>query len=244
MEIGLAQRSERDEVSRVIGDFIAHIRLRGFEPGERVASERDLADRFGVGRGVVREALSVLQTMRIVECRPNSGIYLRRIASEGSLDAMVLFSDLGIPASNAEVRQLVEMRRLLEVQTVALAAVRWDATDLDALDAILLRTENLIARVESIVEEDAAFHLQVVACAKNQFVQRVANSYYLASRHRLVVYFGAPEQCRASHEGHVALRDALHARDVVRATATMEAHLTGMTSYWLDRVDASRPTEP
>jgi GntR family transcriptional repressor for pyruvate dehydrogenase complex len=237
----LSQRSEQGEVGRVIGDFVAHIRRRGYEPGERVASERDLADRFKVGRGVVREALSVLETMRVVECRPNSGIYLRRVASEGSLDAMVLFSDLGIPASNDEVVQLVEMRRLLEVQTVALAAVRWDEADMAALDRILVRTESRIARGESIVDEDADFHLQVVACAKNQFVQRVAHSYYLASRHRRVVYFGAPAQCRASHEGHVALRDALHRRDVGQATATMEAHLAGMTSYWLDRVDPSRP---
>jgi len=233
---------EREGCSGVIGGIVAYIRRRGFEPGERVSSERDLAARFGVGRGVVREALSALETMRVVERRPNSGIYMRRVASEGSLDAMVLFSDLGIPASNQEVLQLVEMRHLLEVQTVALAAMRWEPTDLAALDEILRRTEQRIARGESIVEEDAAFHLQVVACAKNQFVQRVANSYYLASRHRRVSYFAAADQCSASHEGHVALRDALFARDTAGAMARMEEHLAGMTSYWLDRVDATSPS--
>jgi len=232
---------DRDEVDRVIGDFVAHIRRRGYEPGERIDSERDLAGRFGVGRGVVREALSVLETMRVVERRPSSGVYLRRVDAEGSLDAMVLFSDLGIPASDDEVLQLVEMRRLLEVQTVVLAAARWTPPDLAALDAVLVRSEARIARGESIVDEDAAFHLQVVACAQNQFVRRVAHSYYLASRHRRVAYFGAPEQCRASHEDHVALRDALHARDAWRAAATRERHLGGMTSYWLERVDDRLP---
>ncbi len=235
----MRQGDEREECSGVIGEIVAYIRSRGFEPGERVASERDLAARFGVGRGVVREALSALETMRVVERRPNSGIYMRRVASEGSLDAMVLFSDLGIPATNQEVLQLVEMRRLLEVQTVALAAARWEPADLAALDDILRRTERRIAAGESIVEEDAAFHLQVVACAKNQFVQRVVNSYYLASRHRRVAYFAAADQCRASHDEHVALRDALHMRDVCGAVTRMEEHLAGMTSYWLDRVEAT-----
>ncbi len=231
--------SDRGQASGVIGEIVAYIRTRGFEPGERVSSERDLAARFGVGRGVVREALSALETMRVIERRPNSGIYMRRIASEGSLDAMVLFSDLGIPATDQEVLHLVEMRRLLEVQTVALAAQRWEPADLAALDAILVRTEARIARGESIVEEDAAFHLQVVACAKNQFVQRVAHSYYLASRHRRLAYFATAEQCIGSHAQHLALRDALSARDVAGAMARMEEHLAGMTSYWLDRVEAT-----
>lgn len=238
----MQQEREGGQTGSVIGEIVGYLRARGFEPGERVASERDLAARFGVSRGVVREALSALETMRVVERRPNSGIYMRSVASEGSLDAMVLFSDLGIPATNQEVLQLVEMRRLLEVQTVALAASRWEPADLAALDDILRRTERRIAAGESIVEEDAAFHLQVVTCAKNQFVQRVANSYYLVSRNRRVAYFAAADQCRASHDEHVALRDALAARDVPGAVARMEEHLAGMTSYWLDRVEAKPPT--
>jgi GntR family transcriptional repressor for pyruvate dehydrogenase complex len=233
---------EHSEVNRIIGELVAFSRKRGFDPGERIGSERDFANRFGVGRGVIREALSVLESMRIVERRPNSGIYLRPIESEGSIEAMVLFNDLGIPASHSEVLQLVEMRRMLEIQSVAMAAVRWQTEDMDGLDAILLATEAKLARHESIVEEDAAFHLQVIACAKNQFIQRVAHSYYLASRARRHRYFHAPEQCAASHLGHVALRDAIRGRDTDKAIQAMEIHLQGMESYWLERVeDTQRP---
>lgn len=231
----MPQHAARDEFGRVIAEMVQYLRKRGFEPGERVASERDLAERFGVGRGLVREALSVLQSMRIIERRPNSGIYMRQVDAEGSLDAVVLFSDLGIPASNDEVLELVEMRRMLEVQTISLAALRWQPPDLLALEGILAQAEQRLARGESIVEEDAAFHLGVVACAHNQFIKRVAHSYYLASRHRRVRYFAEPEQCRASHEEHLALFEALRDRDPAAASERMEHHLVGMKSYWLDR---------
>jgi GntR family transcriptional repressor for pyruvate dehydrogenase complex len=233
----MPQRTTRDEFGRVIAELVQYIRKRGFEPGERIASERDLAERFGVGRGLVREALSVLESMRIVERRPNSGIYLRQVDAEGSLDAVVLFHDLGIPASNDEVLQLVEMRRMLEVQTIALAAARWEPDDLQALERVLEQAERRLARGESIVEEDAAFHLGVVACAHNQFIKRVAHSYYLASHHRRIRYFAAPEQCRASHDEHLALFAALQARDSALASARMEYHLVGMKSYWMDRLE-------
>ena len=228
---------EHSEVNRIIGELVAFIRKRGFDPGERIGSERDFASRFGAGRGVIREALSALESMRVVERRPNSGIYLRPIEVEGSIDAMVLFNDLGIPATHSEVLQLVEMRRMLEIQSVAMAAVRWQIEDMNSLDAILLATEVKLARGESIVDQDSAFHLQVIACAKNQFIQRVVHSYYLASRARRHRYFHATEQCAASHLGHVVLRDAIHARDTDKAIQAMEVHLEGMESYWLERVE-------
>jgi GntR family transcriptional regulator, transcriptional repressor for pyruvate dehydrogenase complex len=237
IETGSAPERVLGEVDRVVADLVAYMRKRGYEAGERIGSERDFATRFGVGRGVVREALSALESMRVVERRPNSGIYLRPIASEGSIDAMVLFNDLGIPATQSEVNQLVEMRRMLEIQSVAMAAMRWQQQDMHALDAILLATEGRLARRESIVEQDAAFHLQVVACTQNQFIHRIAHSYYLALRAGRHLYLEAHEQCAASHLGHVALRDALHARDPQRAVQAMEAHLVGMESYWLERVE-------
>jgi GntR family transcriptional repressor for pyruvate dehydrogenase complex len=227
-------------VSRIIGELVSFIRKRAYDPGDRIGSERDFATRFSVGRGVVREALAALDSMRVIERRANSGIYLRPIASESSIDAMVLFNDLGIPATHSEVLQLVEMRRMLEIQSVAMAAARWQAEDMIRMDAILLEAEGQLARRESIVDQDSAFHLQVIACAKNQFIQRVAHSYYLASRARRQRYFRSQEQCAASHIGHVALRDAIHARDSQTAIRAMEIHLEGMESYWLERVDGNR----
>jgi len=61
----------------VVGRIISFIDERRYQPTERLPSERDFADKFDVSRGAVREALAALESMRVIERRPNSGIYLR-----------------------------------------------------------------------------------------------------------------------------------------------------------------------
>ena len=64
-----------DERAGLIGRLLAFVAHRRFEPGDRLPSERELAERFGVGRNAVREAVAVLETLRMVERRPNSGVF-------------------------------------------------------------------------------------------------------------------------------------------------------------------------
>ena len=73
------------ESSLVIAKLLPLIRDRGYLSGERIGSERDLADRFDVSRPMLREALSVLESMRVIERRPQSGIYMRQVTPAGGL---------------------------------------------------------------------------------------------------------------------------------------------------------------
>ena len=97
------------------------IRERGFKPGDKLPSERDLAAEFGMSRGAVREALIRLDTLRIVESRPKSGIYLQPYGAERSIEAMVLFAETNTPLSAAEVAQSVELRSVPEGEALRLA---------------------------------------------------------------------------------------------------------------------------
>jgi GntR family transcriptional repressor for pyruvate dehydrogenase complex len=76
---------------------VSLIQQRGYFPGERLPSERDLAERFSVGRAAVREAVTTLESMRYVERRRGSGIFFCRKPDTASLETLVLFSDLGLP---------------------------------------------------------------------------------------------------------------------------------------------------
>ncbi len=70
--------------SPLIDRLLPYLRDRGYQPGERLPSERDLAQRFAVSRGQIREALAVLEATRLVERRPQSGVYLREHGREAS----------------------------------------------------------------------------------------------------------------------------------------------------------------
>lgn len=227
----------RDERANLIGRLLPFIAHRRLEPGDRLPSERELAERFGVGRGAVREALAVLETLRMVERRPNSGIYLRAVEKQGSIEAIVLQAELGIPLTEAEVREVVELRRILEMQAVRLAAQRRHAEDIDQLDLILTAGERAIAAGENLADNDASFHLAMVEATGNHVFLRVVNAFYLMSRNRRRHYFADGTRAPHSQLQHRAMRDAVEAGDPDRAEAAMGSHLRGVESYWMELLE-------
>ncbi len=227
---GSSSHDRGDLIGRLL-PFIAHRRL---EAGDRLPSERELAERFAVGRGAVREALAVLEALRIVERRPNSGIYLCAVARHGSIEAMVLQAELGVPLAEAEVREVVELRRIMEIQAVRLAAERRHDDDLARIDSVLAEGAQAIAAGENLADNDAAFHLAMVEATGNHVFLRVVNAFYLMSRNRRRAYFDDGTRALLSHSQHVAMRDAVAAGDPDRAEAAMGGHLRGVEGYWLE----------
>ena len=132
--------AERPEQSaRVVGEILGLIEKRQYLPGERLPSERDLAERFSVGRATVREAVTTLESMRYLERRPGSGIFRSREPGAASLEALVLFTELGLPLDPKVNAEAVEVRRIIEVQAIALACERRTAEDLERLAGTLSR---------------------------------------------------------------------------------------------------------
>ena len=117
----------------VIGQILDFIQHRRYEQGDRLLSERDFSAKFGVTRQYIREAIATLEAMRVVERRSNSGIYLRDVDVEGSIDAMVLQVETGGLLKRSEIADAMELRRILEVQAVRLACQRSDKEDIEFL---------------------------------------------------------------------------------------------------------------
>ncbi len=208
------------------------IRERGFRPGDKLPSERDLAVLFGMSRGTVREALIRLDTLRMVDSRPKSGIYLQPSIDERSIEAMVLFANTDTPLESIEVAQSVEMRSVLESESMRLACLRRTPRDLERLQQILRASEAAIEAGQSIADLDAEFHKAIVAATQNQVMLRFINVFYLMSRKRRDTYFHDPTQSRRSHAQHLRLYDAIAAQDVERGLALLRRHLKGVDAYF------------
>lgn len=218
--------------SQVLSRILPFIRERGYAAGERIPSERELAERFGVSRGLLREALSALEAMRVIQRRPQSGIYLRDVAREASVDMLVLESDLGLPVSAADVKDLNEFRSMLEVQSVGLACTRRTDEDIARIDAVLEASRARHAAGQSLSEQDAQFHMALCAASGNRLIQRAANSFWLASAARRERYFSEPANGLRSIQQHTALREAVAAGDAGRALSVLEDHLGNVERYW------------
>src|SRR5262245_63801654 len=102
-------------------------------PSVRLPGERELASAFGASRTAVREVLGVLEALRVIERRPQSGIYVRQATAETSIEALVLAEDLDLHARTAPYEQAQEARVIYEVEGARLAARRRPRPDLDVM---------------------------------------------------------------------------------------------------------------
>lgn len=221
----------------LIRRVVEFAREQGYAPGARLPAERVLAETLGVGRNALREALATLETLRVVEMRPNSGIYLRPADTESSFEAIVLLSQLGAEPTATEVRETIEVRASLERQAIVLACERRTDGDLAQLKAILDDTERVLAAGGNITECDQAFHLALARSGHNSVLTRMLNAIYRLTLERRRAFFADPARGAASARGHQRIVGAIEKRDAVRAARLMNRHLGNAQVYWKEALD-------
>ena len=221
-----------DNIDIAVSGILSLIREHRSEAGDRLPSERDLADRLAVTRNTIREALSVLESMRVIERRPNSGVYVKDIRMESSVDLLVLQADLGLPESADDNIQAMEVRSILEVQAIRLACRRRSDSDLERMRQILQLAESRITANQAINEEDEAFHMAIAAATKNAVLRRILTVFYLMYRSRRMVYFADKKRSQQSQLHHHQMYNAIEAKDAAAATAIMKQHLKEGSKVW------------
>lgn len=218
--------------SAVIAGVIHYLQERRLQPGDRLPSERDLAERLGVGRNAVREALATLVTLRMVESRPNSGVYLRHMARDSSFEAMVMLADMGATPTPEEVAETMEVRAHLEALAVRLACERRTDDDLLRLGAVMAQTDAVLAEGGNIVQVDTDFHIALVDATHNSVLVRVLNAFYCLTARRRQMLFEDRAHGLASCKDHRKLLALVRQRDAAKAEALILKHMDRARSYW------------
>ncbi|WP_229489530.1 FadR/GntR family transcriptional regulator [Pseudoduganella namucuonensis] len=150
--------------SRVAAKLLQKIRDDGLAPGTRLPSEQAMAQHFGVSRTVVREAISLLKDQGLLSTRKGSGAFICK--APGEADGM---DDELTEQSVQSLLNLIEVRRGLESETAALAAVRRTPGQLAEIEHALRRIEEAVAAGGSGVEEDVRFHLSIAEATGNPY---------------------------------------------------------------------------
>jgi GntR family transcriptional repressor for pyruvate dehydrogenase complex len=215
---------------------------RAFQPGDRLPSEREIGERLGVSRTVVREALRALSTKGLVEVRDGAGAYVRAPSTD-------LVSELlGICVSHMDTGDvtsgnILEMRRILEIEMSGLAAKRRSADDLADLERLLgLMAEPGSSR-ERWAKIDYEFHDRVAIASKNPLFQIVLRSISeVLMRGRLMGVRLPDYQVKALHH-HRNVYEAIRAGSSEKARAAMADHLRE-AEQTMRRVLAGEAAEP
>jgi len=224
----------------LLAELVSFLLSRGYGPNERAPSERELAERFQAGRPQVREALSVLEAFRLIERRPKSGIYMT--PDSASIETLRLFAEVGIPLSRDEIGQLVDVRRIQELEAIRLACRRHRAEDVADLRRCLDDWEAAIAASDGpFAELDRVFHCGLVKATHNTVLLRLVNIFYLMTQRHREEFFRGPERRAQSFAEHRRIVEAVVERDEERAAALLDAHLQGADSYWQDLMGRTGP---
>lgn len=210
----------------LIAKLLPFLLLRRYEPGERVPSERELAERFKVSRGQIREGLSFLEALRVIERRAKSGIYMA--GEHAGVEALALYAQLGIPLTAGDVRETVELRRIHEVAAVRLACERRNAENLDRLRDILITEAAHVAAGDSIDEDDRLFHGEIVRATQNSVFARIAGIFFMLTQAQRSACFRDSGHHRRIYAEHVRLLAAIEQQDAETAADLMAAHLQFM----------------
>ena len=151
------------EQKQIISSLKELINFKNLEPGDKLPSERMLAEKFNVTRSNLREALQTLEFYGLVKSIPQSGTFVADIgvtALNGMIDDI-----LGLPEPT--FKNLVEARIFLELKAVKLAAMRRTEEDLLHMENTLAEYSEKVIRGEDAVQEDLLFHLAIAKASAN-----------------------------------------------------------------------------
>ncbi|WP_085317109.1 FadR/GntR family transcriptional regulator [Derxia lacustris] len=150
-----------DQVAEVL---IREITEGNLKAGDKLPSEPHLVEQFAVSRTVLREAISRLKSLGLVESRQGSGVFVL------AADTMPLRFDPEVVASREAVVQIAEVRRALEAEVAALAAARRVPADIARLEQAFAAIDAAVAAGHDGVDEDVAFHRAIADTARNPFL--------------------------------------------------------------------------
>lgn len=201
-------------------------------PGIRLPGERELAQSFGASRSSIREALGILEALRVIERRPQSGIYVRPAVSEPSIEALVLQETLDVRSTAADYEQAQEARTIHEVEAIRLAAKRRTSDDIAAMQAIIEASSVNLRDGRNLADDDESFHLALIAAAKNPILLRISKSLYLMTRSVRVAYFEVAGSGAQSIKEHMRIVRSITRGDAAEAANLMKRHYAGSSARW------------
>jgi GntR family transcriptional regulator, transcriptional repressor for pyruvate dehydrogenase complex len=240
----LRQGTVSDLIARRILEVIGSDRLR---PGDRLPPERELATMLGTSRPSLREALQALKARGWVDIRHGSGVFVADPATTRSLREALM-------AEEVSLRELFDMREVLELPAAAWAAKN---TDHGKLDAVQAAYQSLMEAASAdgtagagidwrrLQDLDSAFHLRIVEAAGNRFLARTQGVLQEILSAGMGTTLRLPGRLEKSRVEHARILAAVMSGNPVAARRAALTHINGARKAALSRLhEQAPPPEP
>lgn len=218
-----APSESRKPIYELVRDHVLEMIRNGeMRVGDKLPSERKLAETFGASRNSVREAIKVLAENKIVQSRQGDGTFICS-DHEAIRDNPVVTA---VEKHRKRLKEVFEFRRILEPRIAFLAASNITSREIDSLKLLVFDQERRIIVGEGDSDLDNDFHLLVARCTRNSVIVEVLkslNHILMESRSKSAQ---TEERRIVSLRTHILIVDALEKRDPEAAMQAMLAHLS------------------
>ncbi len=221
----------RNRIYEDIARQIEKMITEKMKPGEMLPPERQLADKFGVSRSSIRDAIRMLELAGLVEARQGLGTVVR----EHSSDVVVTPLTSILIQKRKLVGELLDVRKMVEPPLAARAATHATPAEVAEMEAILRRQAEKMGRGELAIEEDSEFHYAIALAADNSVVLKVIDvlmDLLRDTRERSLQVAGRPEKSIA---GHQQILDAIKRGDAAGAQDAMCRHIESVEKIVLTK---------
>ena len=194
----------------------------GLKAGDQLPAERELAQRFGVSRTAVREAVKALREKGLVEAYSGRGTFVTDGTTHAVRQSLDLMAKIGQPEGSTH---LAEVRAILEPEIAALAAQRIQEPELATMREAVAVMDRATHDQDAYIEADLDFHLALAEGAANPLILSLLDSIVGLLRDQRLRIFrvaGGPERGQVHHR---KILDAVERRDAEKARQAMRAHL-------------------
>ncbi|MEW6355715.1 MAG: FadR/GntR family transcriptional regulator [Planctomycetota bacterium] len=209
-----------DLVRRAEEFLIQYILSGEVRPGEYLPPEQTLCAKLGIGRSTLREAVSILQSKGLVERRHGIGVRVIDRSQEAASNMLQLM----LKRASASARDLLEMRRLYEVQAAAWAAQRATAEEISAIAAALDRMR-AAQSAEEYAEADLAFHVAIARATHNTALALFVETIRTLLADAILANLRTSFRPGPTLQFHERVFQAITARNAGQASQAMTEHL-------------------
>ncbi|HLI88960.1 MAG TPA: FadR/GntR family transcriptional regulator [Ktedonobacteraceae bacterium] len=194
-----------------------------FAPGDRLPSERKLAELLGVSRTLVREAISTLEAVGLIEVRHGSGSYVTGKIPEHNLSTMW---SMWYTAHHQDLIHLLQVREALETKAAGLAAEQAKPDLVKRLRRLLeaMRIAGACGKLDEVSLLDSQFHGAIVAASGNPILEQLLSSLNAVLTNDRVAVFSLPDRLGRSLRDHASIIEAIERRDALAAQAALHQH--------------------
>ena len=217
---------ERRKVYELVAQrLIDDIAARRLKPGDAIPAERQLTGALSVGRSSIREALRMLESRGLI-ASAGHGTFVVADYGNPLHASLSLLMEMG----DGDLRQLFEVRKILEVEMAGLAAARRSDGDIERMRLAIQAMDEGLASAELYIAGDLEFHQSVVAATGNRIARAMMVAIRDILRRALLSIYRIPGSPERSMKEHRHILEAVVAGNPDEARARMREHLLRVES--------------